>query len=546
MIKFTVFSFLLSLTTAFSQSANGKPKLVVGIVVDQMRQEYLYRYSPKFSNGGFNRLINDGFMLRNAHYNYVPTVTGPGHASIYTGTTPSTHGVIANDWYDKDLKRNVNCIEDERQQAVGVEKAAGASPWRMLSSTITDELKIFTQKRAKVIGLSIKDRGAILPAGHAADGAYWYDGGSGKFISSTYYKPGLPMWLEKFNDLKLADKYLSKTWNTLLSIDQYKESGPDDSPYETKLTGKDRPVFPYNLAELRKNYADFGLLTSTPFGNDLLTELTKAALDGENMGTDEITDFLCISYSPTDIICHAMGPNSIEVQDTYMRLDKNIEELLLLLDKKIGQGQYLVFLTSDHGVAEVPKQMQDMKIPAGYFDHSKMEKGLNDYLAPYYPGLKLVEKISNNQVFIDHTIFRGDPKSSGVDLLITSQLIARYLISVDGMSDVFTKSDIRDIPSSDKGSRGMIDRGFHPKRSGDVVYALEPGWFSGNLTGTTHSSRYAYDTHVPIIFYGTGVNKGVSDQYHPIIDIAPTLSILMKIKFPSGCEGQPVDEAIAR
>jgi hypothetical protein len=316
MIRLLYFPFLFSLTTVFSQSANSKPKLVVGIVVDQMRQEYLYRYSPKFSNGGFNRLMNDGFMLRNAHYNYVPTVTGPGHASIYTGTTPSTHGVIANDWYDKDLKKNVNCIEDERQQAVGVEKAAGASPWRMLSSTITDELKIFTQKRAKVIGLSIKDRGAILPAGHAADGAYWFDGGSGKFISSTYYKPGLPMWLEKFNDLKLPDKYLYKTWNTLLSIDQYKESGPDDSPYETKLTGKDRPVFPYNLAELRKNYADFGLLTSTPFGNDLLTELTKAALDGENMGTDEITDFLCISYSPTDIICHAMGPNSIEVQDT--------------------------------------------------------------------------------------------------------------------------------------------------------------------------------------------------------------------------------------
>jgi len=491
--------------------------------------------------------MNEGFMLRNAHYNYVPTYTGPGHASIYTGTTPSTHGIIGNEWHDKVLKKSVNCVEDDRYQVVGVEKGNGSiSPSRMLSTTITDELKIFTQKKAKVIGISFKDRSAVLPAGHAADGAYWYDGGSGKFISSTYYKPGLPLWIEQFNEKNLADKYLSMTWNTILPIDQYKESGPDDSPYESKFTGKDRPVFPYNLAELRKTNGNYGLMARVPFGNDIITELTKATIEGEGMGTDDWTDFLCVSYSSTDAIGHTMGPNSVEVEDTYIRLDKNIEELLKTLDKKVGPGQYLIFLTSDHGVAEVPKAMQDWKIPAGYFNPGKIEKGLNEYLKQYFPGVNLIEDISNNQIFIDHAMFGGDPKSSSVDLLIATQLIVRYLQSVDGIREVFTKQDIHDVALSDRSSKGMIARGYHSKRSGDVAFNLEPGWFVGSETGSTHGSQYKYDTHVPIIFFGAGVNKGVSDLYHPITDIAPTLSILLKIKFPDGCEGQPVEEAIKK
>lgn len=546
MLKYIV--FVLSISVAFSQATlEAKPKLVVGIVVDQMRQEYLYRFSPKFGNGGFKRLVNEGFMLRNAHYNYVPTLTGPGHASIYTGASPSTHGIIANDWYDKTSKKMVNCVSDEKHQTVGIEKTInGVSPWRLLSTTITDELKIATQKRAKVIGLSFKDRGAILPAGHAADGAYWYDGGSGKFISSTYYKPGLPLWIEKFNDMKQADKYLSMTWNTVLPIDQYKESGPDDSPYETKFSGKEKSVFPYNLSELRKTNGNYELLNRTPFADDMLTDLAKAAIEGEGLGADDITDFLCLSFSAPDIIGHALGTNAIEIEDTYIRLDKNLEDILQTLDKKIGQGQYVVFLTSDHGVAEVPRSILDMKIPAGYFDLGILDKGLTDYLAPYFPGVKLIENISNNQVFLNHSIFRGDPKSSGIDLLIATQLISQFLGSYEGVSHVFSKNTLMDGSSNTMDAKSMVAKGFHNKRSGDVAFNLEPGWFAGTGLGTTHGSHYSYDTHVPMIFYGMGVNKGVSDQYHPIIDVAPTLSILMKIKFPSGCEGQPVDEAIKK
>jgi predicted AlkP superfamily pyrophosphatase or phosphodiesterase len=544
MTKFLL--LLLPVSIAFSQtSVETKPKLVVGIVVDQMRQEYLYRFSPKFGNGGFKRLMNEGFMVRNAHYNYVPTVTGPGHSSIYTGTTPATHGIIGNDWYDKGLKKSVNCVSDDNQKVVGVEKTGGGvSPWRLLASTVTDELKVFTQKKAKVIGISFKDRGAVLPAGHAADGAYWYDGSSGKFISSTFYKPGLPLWIEQFNALQLPDKYLAQTWNTLLPIDQYKESGPDETPYEAKLKGKDRSVFPYVLPELRKLNDPYGLLYQTPFANDILTELAKAALAGENLGADDISDFLAVSFSATDAIGHDYGPNSIEVEDTYLRLDKNLEDLLLTLDKKMGQGQYLVFLTADHGVAEVPRHMIDMKIPAGLLEMSKLEKGLNDHLNQYYPGVKLIEKISNNQVFLDHTMFRGDPKVSGVDLLITSQLIAQYLATVEGVQEVYQKSNLKEVPLNERSARAMVARGLHPKRSGDIAFTLLPGWTSGAATGASHSTAYNYDTHVPMLFFGMGINKGVSDQYHPITDIAPTISTLLRIKFPNGCEGQPVTEAI--
>ncbi|MFM8738768.1 MAG: alkaline phosphatase family protein, partial [Cytophagales bacterium] len=300
---------------SFSVAAqNAPPKLVVGIVVDQMRQEYLYRYESKFGEGGFNRLMG-GFMLTNAHYNYVPTYTGPGHASIFTGTTPAYHGIIGNDWWDKHLKKEVNCVGDERFQPVGNPEGNGdVSPWRMLASTITDELKVATQKKAKVVGISIKDRGAVLPAGHLPDGAYWLDTKSGKFITSTYYKNALPTWVDAFNNLKLPDSYLNQDWKTLLPIEKY--LNVDDSPYERKLKGKDKPVFPYNLKELRTENGGYDLLSATAFGDDLLTEFAKATLAGEQMGKDDITDFLSVSFSAPDYVGHAMGPNSVELEDT--------------------------------------------------------------------------------------------------------------------------------------------------------------------------------------------------------------------------------------
>lgn len=543
MKSYLKFLLLFIGVTAFGQVQ--KPKLVVGIVVDQMRQEYLYRFEKKFGQQGFARLMNEGFMLKNAHYNYVPTETGPGHASIYTGTTPAVHGIIANDWYDRALKKDVNCVGDSTRKAVGTDAPGAISPWRMLSTTMTDELKISTQKKGKVIGVSLKDRGAVLPAGHMPDGAYWYDNKTGAMITSTYYKETLPDWVNKFNAKKLPDTYLNQTWNTLLPVASYEESGPDDSPYEGKWRGKDKPTFPYNLAELRKTMGMYSLLTMTPWGNNIVADFAKAALTAEELGKDDITDFLAVSFSSTDIIGHAMGPQSVELEDTYLRLDKTLEDLFAVLDKEVGKGAYTVFLTADHGVAEVPQYLINSKVPGGYYRTALNKSLLEAYMKNHFPDKNIIEEFTSEQVYINSAAFGGDLKASGIDLFVATELITKFLLNTPGVAQVYTATSLRQANTDEVGMRGKVLRGFHPKRSGDIAYVLEPGWISwGGVTGSTHGSGYSYDTHIPVLFYGAGVKKGSTAQFHTITDIAPTIATIIKTKFPSGCTGQPVVEAL--
>jgi len=536
---------LLSCFYTFAQQdQNARPKLVVGIVVDQMRREYLYRFYNKYGDGGFKRLMNGGFEVKNAHYNYTPTVTGPGHASIFTGTTPAIHGIINNEWYDKNLRKQVNCVGDPNQQDVGASAAgSSASPWRLLASTITDELRLSTQKRARVVGIALKDRGAILPSGHLPNGAYWFDSESGNFITSTYYMKKLPEWVDKFNQQKLADKYLSQEWKTFYPIDQYTESGPDDSPYEVKFVGKDKSVFPYNLTELRKRNGEIDLIAFTPFADDLLTEMAKASIAGESLGTDEWTDFLTVSYSAPDIIGHGVGPNSVEIEDTYIRLDKNIEDLLKYLDERIGAGSYTVFLTADHGVAEVAQYLKDNRVPGGYFNAANVKARMNEFLQQYFPGKEIVEAIDGHHIFLNHGSFLRDPKSSGVDFLVATELVVNFLLSEEGVANAYPESILRQSDFNEGGIKGLIARGYNPKRSGDILFALEPGWYAATkVPGTTHGSPYTYDTHVPMLFYGNGIKKGSTSNYHTITDIAPTLSFLLNIRLPNACTGRPVSE----
>lgn len=537
--------FLVTLLAAAQDSFTQRPRLVVGITVDQMRQEYLYRFYSKFGEGGFKRLINQGFMLKNAHYNYAPTLTGPGHASIYTGTTPAYHGIVGNDWYVKELGRTVYCADDDSVATVGSAsvKEGKMSPRRLLASTITDELKLFTQKRSRVIGLSIKDRGAIMPAGHMADAAYWYDGNTGKFITSTYYRAALPTWMDNFNKLGLPDKYLTRTWKPMLPLDQYIEAGPDLSPYEKKFVGKDKQTFPYNLAELKRGNTPYELLSYTPFSNDLLTELAKATIDGEQLGKDEWTDFLTVSYSAPDKLGHDVGPNSVEEEDLYLWLDKNLEDLFKKLDQTVGAGNYLVFLTADHAIPDVPQYLIDSRIPAGYIRNENLKARLNEQLKKYFPGVNLVERIINEQIYLDHEVFSNNPRTGGVDMLVATELITNFLLQEPGIAAVYTRSVIRQGNYAEGGTKGMVIRGYHFKRSGDIAFVLEPNWIeSGSVTGTTHGSPYTYDTHIPILFYGFGIKPGSTVNYHTITDIAPTLSVMLKIKFPNAATGQPIAE----
>jgi predicted AlkP superfamily pyrophosphatase or phosphodiesterase len=513
-----------------------KPKLVVGIVVDQMRYDYIYRYWNKFGNDGFKRLVNEGFFCRNTNFNYVPTYTGPGHASIYTGTTPAVHGIIANDWYDKTTGKNLYCAGDKNSIGVGTTANEGKrSPVNMLTSTITDELRISSNMKSKVIGVALKDRSSILPAGHIANAAYWYDGSIGGFITSTYYMKELPIWVQEFNKKELAKKYLSQPWNTLLPLEMYTESLPDDNKYEFVAKGESKPVFPHNLPELMKANGGLNLIRSTPFGNSLTKDFAIDVMKNENMGKSEATDFLAVSFSSPDYIGHAYGPNSVEQEDDYIRLDKDLAELLKFIDEQVGKNNALIFLTADHAAPEVPSYLIDLKIPAGYVAESKLLKNLKDHLLKSY-GDTLALSFENQQVFLNHAAI--DNKK--LELEKVQNEVAAFLINAEGVAEVLTATTLNNT-SFTEGSRYLMQKGFNAKRSGDVLVNYLPGWVDGySKTGTTHGSPYSYDTHVPLIFYGWNIRQGSSAEQVYITDVAATLAMMLNIQFPNGCTGKPI------
>lgn len=526
---------LFAQTTIKPTSPQPKPKLVVGIVIDQMRYDYIYRFWNKFGNDGFKRLVNEGFFCRNTNYNYVPTYTGPGHASIYTGTTPMVHGIIANDWYDKTTGKNLYCVEDHTTVGVGTTANEGKrSPVNMLTTTITDELRISSNMKSKVIGVALKDRSAILPAGHAANAAYWYDGSIGSFISSVYYMKELPQWVQEFNKKELAQKYLSQPWNTLLPVEQYTESVADDNKYEFIAKGETKPVFPHNLPELMKANGGLNIIRSTPFGNSLTKDFAIATIKGENLGKSETTDFLAVSFSSPDYIGHTYGPNSVEQEDNYIRLDKDLAELLAFIDTQVGKNNALVFLTADHAAPEVPNYLKDLKIPAGYMNEKKMADTLKKFLLRTY-GDTLVLSFSNQQVFLNHQA----AEAKKLDLQQIEDAIAEFVQPMTGVAEVITAHALNNA-SFTEGSRYLMQKGFNSKRSGDVLINYQPGWMDYMPVGTTHGSPYSYDTHVPLIFYGWNIKPGSSSEQIYITDIAATLAMLLNIQFPNGCTGKPI------
>lgn len=519
-----------------------KPKLVVGIVVDQMRYDYLTRFYDRFTTGGFKRLMIDGYNCKNNHFNYIPTYTAPGHASVYTGTSPMNHGIIGNNWYDKFEKKMIYNAQDDSVESLGTTGKAGKmSPRRMLTSTVTDQLKLHTQGKAKVIGVSIKDRGAILPAGHAANAAYWYDGGdNGKFISSTYYMEELPEWVQNFNSSNFSDKYL-KSWKTLYPIETYTASGKDDNEYERPPKGKERPTFPYDLAALKDKNGGYSILKGTPYGNSLVTDMAFQVLLNEKMGEDDITDFLTISYSSTDYVGHQYGVNSVELEDTYLRLDIELASLFKMLDEKLGLGNYTVFLTADHGAVHNPAYLMDMGIPAGYFDGGQLRRDLDASLSDKFGMDGIIEKISNGQIFFNHQLLH----QSDIDAEDVEEYLALQLLNYPRIDKVFTREALMNTSFS-SGAGLLVQNGFHHKRSGDLVFILEPGVIDYSKTGSTHGSSQKYDTHVPLLFYGAGIKRGATVSPTNITDIAPTISALLGIAFPNGATGQPIKEALSR
>ncbi len=519
---------------------NTQPKLVVGVVVDQMRYDYLTRFYNKYGAGGFRRLMSQGFNCKNNHFNYVPTYTGPGHASIFSGTTPKTHGIISNNWYDKISDSYVYCAGDTTVQSVGTTNKAGQmSPHRLKTTSFADENRLFTQMRGKTIGISVKDRGAILPAGHTANAAYWFHGADeGRFITSTYYLETLPSWVKTFNDTGAAESYL-KEWNTLYDINTYTESGSDLNAFEGGFKGKETATFPYDLKALSKTNRGYDIIKATPYGNSIVADFAIAALDGEQLGQDNITDVLTVSFSSTDYVGHNFGVNSKEVEDTYIRLDKEIERLLNALDAKVGKGNYTLFLSSDHGAVEVPSYLESVKVPSGYFNNDAFKKTLNETIISNYKAESFIKNISNNQVFLDREVIKG----YGLNLIEVQQALVDVIIGYPQVYKAYTASSMTNAEFS-RGVEHLLQNGFNQKRSGDVLYVLDPAVISYSKTGSTHGSALNYDTHVPLLFFGKGINTGSTLQHTTIPDIAPTMSALLGISFPNGATGKPLEFVI--
>jgi Type I phosphodiesterase / nucleotide pyrophosphatase len=500
-----------------------------------MRYDYWYRYFDKYSDGGFKRLLRDGFNCRNHHYHYAMTVTAAGHAAVYTGSMPAISGIIANEWFDQKLGRIVYCVDDSTVQTVGSNnpKAGKMSPRNLLVSTITDQLRIGTNFQSKVVGVAIKDRGSILPAGHTANAAYWFDSKTGNWITSDYYMKDLPNWVKNYNARKRPSELMQLGWKPLLPLDQYTESTADNQPYESKLVGTTSPTLPQDLAGVAGDA--FGLLATTPHGNTITKEMALEALKNEDLGKGTATDFLAVSFSTTDYVGHAFGPNSVEEEDTFLKLDQDIAEMLNAFDNQVGKGNYTVFLSADHGVMDVPAFWKEHKLPAGVLEMAKMSNTLKETLKATFGDAEYVRSTDNYQLYLNHQTL-NDKKISVDDII----KIARGLfMPLDGVADVVNLHDLGRANLNDY-LLTLYKNGTHAKRSGDIQIVTEPGWLAGRLTGTTHGAPYNYDTHIPLLFYGWGIEKGETFERTAVADTAPTVAAMLKILEPSGNVGKVI------
>ncbi|UPT69666.1 MAG: alkaline phosphatase family protein [Flavobacterium sp. JAD_PAG50586_2] len=537
MKKFRPLVFLLF---ALNLSAQQRPKLVVGIVVDQMKMEYLYRFQNDFSDNGFKRLMNDGFTFYNMHYNYLPTYTAPGHASIYTGTTPAIHGIVSNEWYSRTAKKDVYCTDDASVQTLGggTKEEGEMSPKNLQATTVTDELRLSTNFKGKVIGISMKDRGSILPAGHFANWAFWYSK-TGNFISSTFYGEKLPDWVTEFNAKKNYMKYINQGWNLLKPAAIYDESLADDNPYEGKLYKVDKPVFPYDLkAMYEKN--DAGVLRVTPFGNDFIVDFAKEAIEKEGLGKDTVTDFLAVSFSSTDYVGHILGPRSMELQDTYLRLDLTIADFLNYLDKTVGKGNYLVFLTADHAGAENARFLKDNKYDITNLGGKEMKKEIKKFSTDTF-GEDLIEEYGSFNVYLN----KEKIKTKNLDLTKVKQAFKDYLMTQNYIKRVYTEEEILANSGADY-HLNCIAKGYDATQNGDLIFIYKPGFIEYGATGTSHGTTYSYDTHVPLLFYGWNIKKGESYDRKVITEIAPTLAQKLKITLPNGTESEVLTEVLGK
>ncbi len=573
----TFLCFVLTISVFFSSvgfaqrrtppAVQKRPRLVLLIVVDQFRYDYLERFGDLFGTDGFRRLMRDGASWTQSNYDHMPTYTAPGHGTMMTGAYPAESGIIGNEWLDRATGKRITSVSDESVKLLGGNpNDPASSPSRLMASTVGDELRLATNDRAKVIGISVKDRSAILPAGRHANGAYWFNWLTGTMVSSTYYFNQLPGWVTNFNNTKPADKYFGAKWERLLPEAEYlKRAGPDDPKWEdvSNAWTPDTNTFPHTITGgvTTPGQKFYTALDYSPFTNDILVSFAQEAIVNEQLGQDDDTDVLTVSFSANDYVGHRFGPYSQEVMDVTLRTDRNIATLLDFIDSRIGLANTLVAFTADHGVSPIPEHAAAMGLGGGrvpfatvmgkiqaaitarYNPHGKTPDPSADYLLRFQEGTAWREWFINNNIYFNYDALKRD----GVDVEEFSQVVVRAALSVPGIARCFSRLQLL------RGATSVTDpierralHGFYPSRSGDVVMVAEPYKYIAETITATHGSPYSYDTHVPTIIMGAGVNAGRYLEPATPADIAPTLSAILRITAPSNSTGRVLLEALKK
>lgn len=519
-----------------------KPKLIIGIVVEQLKFDQLEKFRDRLGENGIKRLINEGTYFRNASFEYMLTQSAPGHATIATGAEPSFHGITSDNWYVPLRSELINATKDVNVNPVGGSYESGLhSPLNLQASAFSDELSMASKKRARVFGVGMSEVASILMAGHSADAAYWFDNTTGTWMTSSYYISQLPGWVNDYNAMSYPETYLNGVWNLFSPPSNYSDCLTDSNKYETGFNGIN--YFPYDLKKIRTKWGsgsrkDFSLIRETPFANTLTTNFALKLIENEQLGQDDNTDYLSICYSATDNIGHRFGPSSVEMGDAILRLDDEIKHLLDYVNEKIGKRNVLIYFTSAHGICEIPEVLATNRIPAGYFLQNQALQLLRTYLNAVYGEGNWVKGYSERQIFLNRTLIE-DARLSLDDV---QKKVARFLVQFSGVSAAYPYAAFE---ANDYGSGNLkrIINNFNPQRSGDVIITLNPGWVEkeGDYI-TDHNSPYEYDSHVPLIWYGWTVNRSSVSRKVNMTDIAATLSSLCKIPYPNACSGEPMFE----
>jgi len=518
-----------------------KPKLVVGITVSGMRYDYLSVYWDKFGDGGFKKMASTGANCKNARYDYLITEPSVGYATIATGAKPSAHGIVSDFWYERLTNQIVYSLEDPSQTTIEGAYGTGTfSPKALHSRTIADELRVISRFKSKSIGVSMDPQAAVLMSGHTASAAYWIDPTTASWISSSYYLDSLPGWVREFNGKKYQDIYLDRTWEPLLPISEYGESMLDNNPYETGLKGQF--TFPYELSRISavdRDEKDYTVLMSTPWGNTYTKDLAIAAIVNEELGKSEASDMIHIGFNSTKYLADNYSTWSVEMQDTYLRLDKDIAHLLEFLDDYLGLENVLVYLTAENALADDPRYLEESRIPSGFFNYRTSVSLLKSYLNAIYGQGDWVTFYYAQQIYLNHQLI----EDSRLSLEEVQDRVVRFMIQMGGVSNALQSYVLQRNNFTD-GVHKRVQNSYYQKRSGDVIIYLTPGWVEHSNLGRNGYAEFKFGPHVPLIFYGWKINRVTIPHEVSPADIAASVAYFMEISMPENASGKVITDLV--